>query len=355
MSAVELLPWHDEIWHRLWDYHQRRRLPHALLLFGPHGIGKTIVAQALAQALLCTHPHPTHGTACGTCPACHLFQAGSHPDFFWLQPAAEQSDPQEEPEGEKSAAAGEKSAPARKKGSRYIVVDQVRTLGEWLTLKPHSGIIKIALLTPADRMNINAANSLLKSLEEPPGASLLILATANPNRLPATIRSRCQGISMPGLSLEKALPWLRTQGLDNKTAGLLLNFAAGGPLAARDLARSNILEQRLSLFTEWEEVILHRKSPVAVAQGWISQEIEQLIAFQWGWAADMIKLTLAPQTALTTNQDLAPRLAFLAQRLGIIRIYPQMERLNQVLRLVRGPTNPNLQLLWEDLLITWRV
>jgi len=343
-TAPELLPWHDDIWRRLGGYLRQERLPHATLLCGPRGVGKTIVARAFSQALLCAHPND-HGTACGVCPACHLFRAGTHPDFLWIQPAAEQSDPHEE-------AAEDAVQGTRKKGSRYIVVDQIRALGEWLTLKSHAGGRKVALIAPADRMNVNAANSLLKSLEEPPAATLLILATANPNHLPATVRSRCHLVPLPAVPLEKALPWFRSRGLDNQgQIALLLNLAAGGPLVAWELTQT--LEQRRDRFTEWEEVILRRKTPVAVAQSWSAYEADQLITFQWSWSADMIKLALAPQSMLV-NIDLVPRLNILIPRLGISRIYQQMERLNQALRLVRGPTNPNLQLLWEDLLIPWR-
>jgi len=348
-----ILPWQCDIWERLIARYRAGRLPHALLLVGPRGVGKTTLARHFAHTLLCEQ-----GIACTTCPACLRFLAGSHPDFLWVQPEGKtrtESKTTSQEEGTEGNVEVEATSSGSKgtKGSRFIRVDQVRSLGEWFSLKPHYGERKVALITPAEQMNTNAANSLLKTLEEPPNGALLMLVAAHPAQLPATVRSRCQAVHFSPVSIESALPWLIKRGVKNReVATIFLTLAEGGPLAALALSQSAILEHRLTLFGELEGVVTGRLSPVAVAQSWVTREIEQIIDFQWGWAADMIRLSLTPQVGLA-NPDLAARLAVLAQGLGVRRLYAQIDHLSEALRLVRGPTNPNLQLLLEDLLIPW--
>ncbi|MFO7642692.1 MAG: DNA polymerase III subunit delta', partial [Candidatus Competibacteraceae bacterium] len=163
----EGLPWHEPLWRQFQQSRAAGRLPHALLLAGPAGLGKLAFAKRLARALLCETPD-VEGDACGRCRSCRLFQAGSHPDYRMEQPVEE---------------------------GKAIRIDPIRELCGFLGFTAQYGGYKIALLEPADRLNLNAANSLLKTLEEPPGDCLLLLVTAHPARLPATVRSRCQKVS----------------------------------------------------------------------------------------------------------------------------------------------------------------
>jgi DNA polymerase-3 subunit delta' len=140
------------------------RLPHALLISGSEGLGKRMLADWLAGTLLCEQSHGDV-SACGQCSACGWFDNGWHPDLLRLEP---------------------------EEAGKAIKVDQVRRLGASLGMTSHSGGYKITIVQPADAMNVNAANSLLKTLEEPTANTLLILLTATPGRLPATILSRCQ-------------------------------------------------------------------------------------------------------------------------------------------------------------------
>ena len=131
-------PWHDTIWASLTA--RLERLPHALLLQGAVGLGKLSFARRFAATLLCAQPDP-ETAACGRCHSCQLLAAGNHPDLRQLAPAEDR---------------------------RGIVIDQIRELGAFFALRPHTSARKVAILAPADSMNLHAANSLLKILEEPP-------------------------------------------------------------------------------------------------------------------------------------------------------------------------------------------
>ena len=145
------------LWHKV-TYQQLAqragRLPHALLLKGAAGIGKRAFAGALAQGLLCEKP-ATPLVACGACEACHWFDTGNHPDFRLLQPEAAET-------ASDDAEATDKAADKKKK--RDISVAQVRALAEFIHVSSHRNGAKVVLIQPAEAMNVNAANALLKSL-----------------------------------------------------------------------------------------------------------------------------------------------------------------------------------------------
>lgn len=219
----KLYPWQQKVWDLLGR--QVERLHHALLLHGPAGIGKLAMAERLAQALLC---EAGDGAArpCGACEGCRWFQAESHPDFRRLEPEALARRIAGD-EGEEPAAA---SASRAAKPSQEIKVDQVRGLDSFLSLRSHRGRRRIVLVHPAEAMNANAANALLKALEEPQPGAHFILVSHRPARLLATIRSRCAAVPMPVPDLQLARAWLKDQGVAEAEAWLA--FAGGSPLQA---------------------------------------------------------------------------------------------------------------------------
>lgn len=197
-------PWQKRQWHRLQRAQAGERMPHALLLSAPAGTGLREFGERWARARLCAE---TDGP-CGRCPACEQFLAGTHPDFVRVEP--EEAD-------------------------KAIGIDAVRAMNEriGLTGGRHG---KIALIDPADALTLQAANSLLKTLEEPPAGSVILLLSTRPSRLPATVRSRCQKIAFGLPERETALAWLQEQGV--KDAAIRLARAGGAPLAALDPARA---------------------------------------------------------------------------------------------------------------------
>ncbi len=218
-------PWNAPVFESI-----RRRtaaLPHALLLHGPKGVGKLQLAESVAQFLLCEAKEEAR-KPCGTCEGCRWFLGGNHPDFRRVEPEA-LAVPAEGGDAEEGAAPA--PAPAKKgKPSQDIKVDQVRELADFLNVGSHRAGRRIALVHPAEEMNANAANALLKGLEEPPGRAMFLLVAHRPARLLPTIRSRCVAVPVPVPPRDAALKWLQAQGV--KDADRWLSYAGGAPLRA---------------------------------------------------------------------------------------------------------------------------
>ena len=210
-----LLPWQPasfEKWLARSGY-----FPPALLIHGPSGTGKVSFAMHLARALLC---ESAHGKPCGECPACHWFEAEHHPDIRVLDPNQPADDDHQA------------------KGNGQILVDDIRSLQDFLALSSHRLGKRLVLLLHAETLNLSAANALLKSLEEPTPATHFILVTHVPGRLPATVRSRCQSLLLPGPRREEALQWLVEQSIDRPET--FLDLSGGSPLDALHLSRMDV-------------------------------------------------------------------------------------------------------------------
>ena len=231
-------PWNEPILESLKK--ARERLPHALLIHGPRGVGKLELAERVAQLLLCEHADPA-ARPCDRCDGCRWYLGGNHPDFRRLEPEAIAKLPPapEEEEG------GAVEAPARrtKQPSIVITIDQVRALADFLNLRSHRGALRVALVHPAEDLYPNAANALLKSLEEPPAGAIFILVSHRPARLLPTVRSRCVAVPVAIPPRDQALRWLASQGAEN--AERWLAFAGGAPLSALGYAQEAAGWERL--------------------------------------------------------------------------------------------------------------
>jgi DNA polymerase III subunit delta' len=200
------------------------RLPHAMLLVGPTGVGKTAFSEEIAALLLCEALAPGLA-ACGECDACRWLDAGNHPDFRRVAP---DDDSEAEPGGGENSS--EKSVgKSKKRGSSNIRIDQIRELEGFVFVGSHRNGNRVVLLTEADAMNPAAANALLKILEEPPVNVYFILVSTRSKSLLPTIRSRCRVIAFAPPDGAAAADWLSNAGLE-KQAKRYLNLAGGAPM-----------------------------------------------------------------------------------------------------------------------------
>lgn len=204
------------------DALSRGRLHHAWMLTGTEGVGKATFAYRAARRLLGAEPDPSRGElgARPTDPVSQLVTAQSHPDLLVLERAGEGT-----------------------KLKRNISVDQARELPEFFAMSPSRARYRVAIIDAADDLNMNAANALLKVLEEPPERGVLLLVTHAPGRLLPTIRSRCRRLNFPNWSIEALAELVgRQAGLDHEDAHRIAAMAAGSPGAALTLAGDQMLE-----------------------------------------------------------------------------------------------------------------
>lgn len=315
-------PWQQDQWQRIQRARAESGLSHAYLLEGIDGLGKQGFALALAGALLCREEREGGG-ACGHCRDCRQLRAGSHPDLVRVSPAH---------------------------GRRSIVVDQVRELNETLGMRSHHGGYRIALLQPAERLTDSAANSLLKTLEEPGPGTLLLLVTAHPAGLPATVRSRCQRITFPVPRRSLAESWLTEQGRGD--AAPLLGLAGGAPLMALDLDEHAFLPLRQSLVHQLQELVAHRLDPVRVAGDWAEHDADAVVRWLAVWCMDLLRLRVTGSAARLAQPDLEAELGRLAPALDLRGLFSYLELVQRTTPALQGGVNRR-QLL-ELLLIPWR-
>ena len=252
LATILDTPWLQPALQQLQRARSAGRFPSALLIHDPHGIGGEAVAQYAARLALCRMSN----APCGECRDCRLFEAQQHPDYLVVTPLED---------------------------SKQIRVEQVRELCEQLSLTAHSGPATVAVLSPADSMNVNAANALLKTLEEPRAGVTLILISAVPSLLPPTILSRCRRLTLRAPPRDASIAWLERRRGRGSWADVLdvlgeapfeawrsdpgevalvkrdteraLESAAGGrldtTLIADQWGRAENLELRLTCFANW--------------------------------------------------------------------------------------------------------
>jgi len=223
-------PWLLPCWHAVYKRHEAGKLPHAMLFTGMPGIGKKQFVRFVQESLLCRNTSPDTG-ACGQCDACAQLVAMAHPERFDLQPGGK---------------------------SMTISVDSVRELVSWLQLSAPAGQYRTALIDQADTMNRNAANSLLKTLEEPGARVVLLLAADQAGVLPATIRSRCQQTVLNLADKQAAINWLEAEGVSDAAA--LVDTVRAGPIAILDQQSEEWRAEQNRLQKAWSDLLLMRAS-----------------------------------------------------------------------------------------------
>ncbi len=317
------LPWHATQWATLELAQQQGRLPHALLLAGAAGSGKRWFADALAYRLMCLQPQA--GVPCGRCKGCHLNLAGTHPDFITVAP---------------------------EEAGKPIRIDQVRSLIEQLGGVSQQGGYRIILLDPADSMNINSANALLKVLEEPGQRTLFLLVSSAPSQVMATIRSRCQLLRLPSAAPDQAARWLaETHGVTSPEP--LLAAAQGAPLRALQYQENDSLALRERLLSQLGDLWQQRADPLSVAAEWQKLDLDTLLPWWQEWLVALIKATMAPASAAAQEAGLQRLVTQLGKRPETKHLFQVADKLGQYRGMMIARSNPNKQMLLEDLLIDW--
>jgi DNA polymerase-3 subunit delta' len=231
-----IFQWQQAAWEQLQQFGER--LPHAILFYGPEGIGKTSFAERFAQSLLCETP-AAGGHPCNQCASCGWFVQYSHPDYRRVRPEIlDEGDGAESEEG--TDATETKKAAKTAKPSKEIKIDQVRALADFMNISTHRHGRRVITLYPAEALNTAAANSLLKMLEEPPPATVFLLVSNSLDRLLPTILSRCRKFAMAMPSHDDSMLWLKAQGV--KDPDVWLAEQGGAPLAAHASAESGSRE-----------------------------------------------------------------------------------------------------------------
>lgn len=320
-------------WHQA-DYQQLARragnLPHALLFKGAAGIGKRPFASALARGVLCEKPTAAL-VACGACEACHWMETASHPDFRLLQP-------------EVAEAVDEDAEPTDKKKKKEITIAKIRSLEEFLHVSAHRGGAKVVVIQPAEAMNVNAANALLKSLEEPPPETFFLLVSDRPHLLPATIRSRCQQLALTPPTPQQAAAWLKENGASRPE--LALAQAGGAPVLAAELDNDEYWASRQQFL---DGLSSRSFDPLALGEKFATHPVPQLINWLQRWTYDLASLSFRQR--LRYNPDFKEALTAVADKINGLQVLRFHRELVRFQRIVNHPLNARL--LIEDLMLRY--
>ncbi len=310
---------------------KRDRLAGAYLFCGESGIGKKTTAINFAKAVNCMkgrnalcvmsnelkdknlslithHPSPITGIdACEVCDSCRKISAGTHPDVVMIAPE-----------------------------ERIIKIEEIRAIEEALSFRPFEGIKKTVIVDDADSMNASAANAFLKTLEEPPEDSLIILITSRPDRLPATIRSRCSKIPFHTHSLKSCREILKTK-IGDDEAALALRLSFGRPGIALS---SDVKEDR-----DWFIDLLNAMTR-AEKDGWASrEEMEKWFELALTFIRDLAVHRITGKASHLINTDLAESIGKTGKSVeiqGIIEIYKELSFIKTMLLF-----NLNKSLTWN--------
>lgn len=325
MNWQQDIPWNQQTLSQLGTLAEAGQLGHAYLLQGQAGLGKESLAMELSMRLFCSNE--SHVEACGACQNCRLFLAGTHPDFKNLQV---------------------------EEGSTQIKIEQVRDSLNFLANTPLLGKNKILLLSPAEALNINAANALLKNLEEPTPGTIIILISHQPGRLLPTIRSRCQQIKIAQPDKKQALDFLQ-QFMPPGQASRSLALANGAPLKAVEYADE----------AKQDEVRAVHKSLLQLVQGEsaINTAILAISKMAPGFIIEYMLLGVQELSrnlqSQSSKQDTVfstlelQELASLLKGEHLLALHLFYHELLQARRAAQSTANPNAQLLIESLCYRW--
>ncbi len=277
-------------WQILQQRKQQNRLPHALLLVGLDEPTKNEFAEEFAASVLCEKPDNLTGKKCGLCRHCHLNEIHAHPDWLHVQPEE----------------AGQK-----------IKIDQIRDMIHFINQTPLLNEYRIVIIRPAEAMNINAANALLKTLEEPTPRVLFLLISERQGRLPLTIVSRCQRLVFSG-----------------KETG-------------------HADELQAELFKMLYELSQQKQDPLQIAAQWQDKKLELILKAWMSCVLDLLRFKLTKGLAQLSLADSGSMAAVLTSHITINSLLQYDSYLKKIVSYLLSAVNLNSVLVIEDLFIRW--
>jgi DNA polymerase III subunit delta' len=307
------------------------RLSHAYLFYGPESIGKKLLAVEFAKALNCLSADL--GEACGTCDSCRKIEDRIHPDFFFLEPT--------------------KTTPTAREA--ILKIDEIRALQKKLGFLPYQGKVKVAVIDQVEKMNPQACNAFLKTLEEPPSSTILILITSNIYQLLPTLISRCQGIRFNPLPPEAIWEILQSQGeetLDPTEVDLRVGRSKGQVSRALSDEVTQTASYRREMIGLIEQVSFKRMDLLfqwskAMAKG--SQPLSQILEEMLGILRDLTFVKSGGPPDRLFNRDLMAELEPVARKKSLAHLLKMTTAVNQTQYALSG--NANAQLALETMLL----
>lgn len=343
-------PWNQQIWQDLTSEQERKT--HALLFSGLSGLGKADLAQAYAHYILTDNDHQSE----------QLFQAGSHPDFHVLMAEDKIAD---DLVGEVARRYIETHTGKAKK---IITIEQVRRLNAAITTHPHIAQSKVILILDADKMNVNAANALLKSLEEPPSQTLFLLVSDEKETLPKTIISRCNILNFRIPEQNAAKAWLSHQqgfggdssngnssndsssnGNNNEPANFLA-MAGGRPLAAVNMLETDYIGQLKTIFTQVNALWGRQQNAVAVAKNWQTAGGAGVVLVIQKLLADLLRCHFSAKPAELYYPVQKSWLDKMTQHMPVDGLFKVWDKTHEIQKMISSPVDELL--LLEDLAIS---
>jgi DNA polymerase-3 subunit delta' len=291
------------------------RIPHAFLFTGISGVGKRTTATAFTQAINCLEPLDNDG--CGKCLICRQISSGNFPDLIFFEP-----------------------------DGQNIKIEQIRELNRNLSFKPLIGKYRVTIINQAETMTEDAANSLLKTLEEPPPGNILILKTVEPRDLLSTVVSRCQRIPFQPLSFQVIKEWLmKEMHMDKETACLVARLSEGSLGKAFNIADTSFLEEREERIADMVQLPgVSKHQLLVMAQEYAGKakktgrgaskttDLSELLGIWKTWYRDLIIMKMNSTHTVVINADFSRKLKNASKKMTIDNLIEGFMILDQAQR-----------------------
>lgn len=328
MNIWQSIYGHEQIKRDLQLLLQMKKMPHAILLSGIDGIGKLLMAKAVAKSLLC-QTSQVNNIACNQCISCRMFDEANHPDYYFV-----------EPEG---------------KTKKLIKIEQIRTMQAQIALSPYLSDKKVVIINDAQYLNDTAGNSLLKTLEEPVGEVFFILITANKDMILPTILSRCMKIYFAPMKVDDITKVLvQNLSLDNSTAQIMARLSGGSVKTAMQFMDNDALlfrnkavkclEQNFTVPKMW----LFIEDLMALDRVKVSEIISHLQML----LRDLLLIKVNQNSELICNQDIKTQLIDIQKKYNVGDLIAKLNLVEDILK--RLNSNADMKLILQKFILEWQ-